>query len=201
MNYLISHNTTHHPFLSITARKKTIKHKLFYVMSGYLSVRVGKEEYLVSAQEAFWLPLECLTALTYFPNSQILEIEISARSRSHYSHQAGYVSPSPLMSALLEKLALHSFSPENIQLMTLLKALNFELESLKPILSNGSITLQEACQKGKNALSFQMSINVRDALKARASGIKREKVITDFFNGSENHANELCLAIANTSLN
>ena len=45
-------------------------------MSGYLSVRVGKEEYLVSAQEAFWLPLECLTALTYFPNSQILEIDI-----------------------------------------------------------------------------------------------------------------------------
>lgn len=185
----------------MTARKKTIKHKLFYVLDGYLSIRLGKEEYLVSAQEAFWLPLECLTALTYFPNSQIVEVEISARSRSSYPHQAGYFPPSPLMFALLEKLALHSFLPKNTQQMTWLKALNFELESLKPTLSDDGITLQDACQNGPNALSFQMVINVRSALKARSSGIKREKVIADFFDGSESHANQLCLAIANTSLN
>ncbi|WP_017023651.1 hypothetical protein [Vibrio rumoiensis] len=177
-----------------------MKHKLIFVLDGHVSARVGKEEYVISSHDAFWLPLDCLTATTYFPNTHVLEVEISARSRSRYSYQAGYCAISPLTLALLQQLALQPFNPENNQQSTWLKALNFELETLKPQINTGENTLEKACKQSPNAMSFQMVINVREALKARSSGAKREKVIADFFNGSESNANELCLAIANTPL-
>lgn len=184
----------------MTARKKTIKHKLIYVLNGYVSTRIGKEEFLISEQQAFWLPLDCLTALTYFPNTTVLEIEVSARSLSHYAHQAGFIEPSSLTLALLERLSKVPFQQTDIQQQTWLKALNFELEVFKPQLITGKNTLKLASLNIADSASFQMVIKVREALKARSSGMPRQKVIDDFFAGSETNANHLCNAITNANL-
>lgn len=202
MNYLIAHHTYQYPFLHTTARKKTIKHKLISVLSGFATVRLGKQEYVINAGEAFWLPLDCLTALTYFPNCTFIEVEVSVRSSKNYPHHAGLVQPSSLLNALLEKLSDSPFTPNNHEQKKWLDVVDFELEKLSPLLDESVMTLDQADKCSNiDKTSLQMALKVRQAFKLRSSGIKAERIIDEIFSANAQQAEQLCLAIANQTLN
>lgn len=201
MNYLIAHQIHQHPFLHSTARKKTIKHKLISVLNGFAAVRLGKVEYVINSGDAFWLPLDCLTALTYFPHCTYIEVEVSVRSGKNYPYQAGLVHPSALLNVLLENLNHSRFSPDNIEQKKWLEIVDFELEKLSPLLDESVMTLEQASQcPDIDQASLQMALKVRQAFKLRSSGIKTERIIDEIFSGNAPQAEQLCIAIANKSL-
>ncbi|GLT14540.1 AraC family transcriptional regulator [Vibrio algivorus] len=201
MNYLIAHHIHQYPFLHTTARKKTIKHKLISVLSGFASVRLGKTEYVMNAGDTFWLPFDCLNALTYFPNCSLIEVEVSVRSTKNYPHQAGLVQRSALLNVLLETLSQSSFDPSNNEQKKWLEIVGFELEKLSPQLDDSVLTLDNAAKiPSIDQASLQMALKVRQAFKLRASGIKTERIIDEVFSANAQQAEQLCLAIANKSL-
>ncbi|WP_086984318.1 hypothetical protein [Vibrio aphrogenes] len=210
MNYLIAHQVHHYPYLHTTARKKTLKHKLMTVLKGLMSVRLGKNEYLVTAGNSIWLPFDCLTAISYFPNCQVLEVEISSRSTQVYPFQAGFIDASPLLSALLDTLKSNDFDVDNEEQRSWLTALNFQLTKLTPTLTESHLTLEAlsptaSCQanlaeQGVDVAEVQLALQVRQAIKARSSGSKPQKIINDLFDGNHELAQQLCLSIANHSL-
>ncbi|WP_417878924.1 hypothetical protein [Vibrio sp.] len=201
MNYLIAHQIYQYPFLHITARKKTIKHKLISVLSGLVSVRLGKTEYVMNAGDTFWLPFDCLNSLTYFPNCSLIEIEVSVRSTKNYPHQAGLVQRSALLNVLLDTLSQSPFDPSQNEQKKWLEIVDFELEKLSPQLDDSVLTLENATKiPSIDHASLQMALKVRQAFKLRASGIKTERIIDEVFSANTQQAEQLCLTIANTSL-
>lgn len=201
MNYLIAHHVHQYPFLHVTARKKSIKHKLISVLSGFVTVRLGKMEYVINEGETFWLPIDCLNALTYFPHCKLLVVEVSIRSNKNYPHQAGLIQPSPLLDALLDMLKETSFSPDHIEQRKWLEVMDFELEKLRPLLDDSIMTLDKVEQiSSVDSISIQMALKVRQAFKLRSSGMKIERIIDDVFSGNAQQAEQLCLAIANQTL-
>lgn len=202
MNYLIAHHIHQYPFLHTTARKKTIKHKLISVLNGFATVRLGKNEYVIHSGDAFWLPFDCLTALTYFPHCTYIEVAVSVRSSKNYPHQAGLVQPSSLLNVLLESLIHSPFSPDNIEQKKWLEIVDFELEKLSPLLDESVMTLEQASQCSDiDQASLHMALKVRQAFRLRSSGIKTERIIDEIFSGNALQAEQLCLAIANQTLN
>ena len=201
MNYLIAHQTYHYSFLHTTARKKSIKHKLIAVLSGLALIRLGKEEYVVNAGQMMWLPFDCLNSQTYFPNCQTIEIEISVRSTLTYPFQAGLISPSPLLRALLDTLNQCSFESNNNEQQALLSVVNFELVKQTPQLTQQCLKLSNMNHlPNLDHASLQMALKVRQALKLRSSGVKAEQIIDEIFSGNAQQAEQLCLAIANQTL-
>ncbi|WP_105902061.1 AraC family transcriptional regulator [Vibrio gangliei] len=211
MNYLIAHKINHFPYLHSTPRKKSIKHKLIYVQQGVICVRLGKEEYVFEQGQALWLPFECLSAVTYFPNTTSLEVEVSCRSTNVYSYQAGEVELSELLSALLKSLANTTFDSADLEQKSWLKVVNFELTKLSPLLSSEmktitnikNLDIKSLDNKGGSHIDYaelHMALKVRDALKARSSGMKTKNIVESVFNGNHELAQQLCQAIANQAL-
>ncbi|MFV0575378.1 MAG: AraC family transcriptional regulator [Vibrio sp.] len=200
MNYLISHQNLAFPFLHTTARKKTQKHQLIQVRQGFAAVRLGKNEFIIQAGQILWLPFDCLTSLTYFPNSEILELTISARSQKSYSYQAGLLNGSPILTTMLNELAKCPFDVENQEQKAWLNVVNFELEKLRPTLDN-TLTLEQFIATSKSdRLGLNSALLVREAFKMRSSGAKPEKIIETLFSGQTEQAQQLCLSIADKPL-
>ncbi|MFA0520545.1 AraC family transcriptional regulator, partial [Vibrio sp. 10N.222.55.E8] len=58
----------------------------------------------VEPGQSVWIPYDCLTSLTYFPNTQINRVDFSVRLTDTFPKQAGYITQTNLSLALLEKL-------------------------------------------------------------------------------------------------
>lgn len=56
MNYAIEFKSEHHRHLFATARKRTLKHQLVIVRTGLALVKLGKQEFAVKPEQAFWIP-------------------------------------------------------------------------------------------------------------------------------------------------
>ncbi|SDH93571.1 hypothetical protein SAMN04488136_13722 [Vibrio xiamenensis] len=192
MHYTISHTTERHDYLSATPRRRTFKHQLLLVRKGLVLCRLGKMEYALQAKQALWLPFDCLTSLTFFPESHIESVEISSRSSALLPSQAGYVTLSPLATALLDKLA-HTKQPDARQ--RLLAVLLDEAQSWHPHLKADEFTKAIAeWRKYPKALpkEIQLGLTVRESQKRLLSGAALEQVVDELFNGDMQTYQQLC---------
>lgn len=136
MHYAISHQLLRQDFLHSTPRRKLLKHTLLYVRGGLVLVKLGKQEYAVEADHAFWLPFDTLCSITYFPNTAVQLVEVSCRVTSPLSKQGGYVALNELSQALINRL--NDVDSDNDIRNDQLKVMRHELSTMQPKLKKAS---------------------------------------------------------------
>lgn len=187
MNYAISSDSCHFSSLETTSRKRATKHSLISVEQGLMLCRLGKVEYSVEPGQLFWIPIECLNALTFFPNTEITRIDFSVRLQEAFPHQAGYVQPTDLSSAIIKRLKT---TPREMPTFThLTQLLKAEVIELRPQLSVSELSHQISHWQPQNphnlAKEMHMVLLIREAIKRGQSGIKRPAIIAELFQGNE----------------
>ncbi|WP_394245619.1 AraC family transcriptional regulator [Vibrio astriarenae] len=197
MNFAIEHTHDTSPYLIVTGRKHTLKHRLIIVESGLALVRLGKQEYAVEAGQAFWLPFDCLVSTTYLPNSSITDVTISARVSGRFSKQAGFVTLSPMLKATIAQMGGNN-SEEYGQ--TLKQVIKHECMTLKPslTLSPLSETLSQWSPTASGSgleKEVHLGLLVREARKMKLSGKKDEMIANALFAGQVAQFNALYQAL------
>lgn len=97
-----SHNIQN--FLHVGSRRKSHTSYMIVVQEGSALVRLGKQEFLITKGAGFWIPFDCLHALTILPGTQYDKVEFSARLKTPVCREAGFFSVSKLLTALLVEL-------------------------------------------------------------------------------------------------
>lgn len=197
MNYAIEHSNTQHVYLVITPRRKRIKNTLVHVHDGIVLIKVGKQEYTVQAGETFWLPIDCLTSITYLPHSNTSEVNFSIRLPDRFATQAGYVTLNPLYQAAITKLC-----DSKIELdykSHLLNVLKHESTDFSP-----KLTLNETSSRFNRwsindsrgiGRELHMALTIREARKMLLSGVSTDNVVESLFSGSHSAFEQICTAI------
>ena len=184
MNFAIEHISAHFSHLVITPRKKVLKHSLVSVRSGLVLVKLGKQEYAIEKNQSIWIPFDCLTSLTYFPNTEIEQVDFSIRLNDAFPQQAGYVEHTPLSKAVLDKLSTNKLSEEHQK--DLLSVLKQETIAFKPKLASSPLSEQVNMWSSEEPTLNQeqtLVMMMREAKKRMQSGQKKPKVIDDLFAG------------------
>ncbi|MDN3616479.1 AraC family transcriptional regulator [Vibrio gallaecicus] len=184
MNFAIEHISAHFSHLVITPRKKVLKHSLVSVRSGLVLVKLGKQEYAVEKNQSIWIPFDCLTSLTYFPNTEIEQVDFSVRLSDAFPQQAGYIEHTALSKAVLDKLSSDKLSEEHQK--NLLSVFKQESLAFKPILASSSLTEKVNMWSSEEPTLNQeqtLVMMMREAKKRMQSGQKKPKVIDDLFAG------------------
>ncbi len=184
MNFAIEHISAHFSHLVITPRKKVLKHSLVSVRSGLVLVKLGKQEYAVEKNQSIWIPFDCLTSLTYFPNTEIEQVDFSVRLSDAFPQQAGYIEHTALSKAVLDKLSSDKLSEEHQK--NLLSVFKQESLAFKPTLSSSSLTEKVNMWSSEEPTLNQeqtLVMMMREAKKRMQSGQKKPKVIDDLFAG------------------
>ncbi|WP_456295402.1 AraC family transcriptional regulator [Vibrio sp. AK197] len=192
MHYAIQHTTQHHAYLSSTPRKRTFKYQLIVVTQGMVLCRLGKTEYVIEANQAFWLPFDCLTSLTFFPQTRIESIEISSRSHAFMPSNAGYVTLSPLATALVDALAKQTNDAKRQKLLAVVLD---EVETWQPELTTSELTQAVSqWQKDTRGLSAELllGLKLRESQKRQLSGISQQQVIKDLFDDNAQSYQQIC---------
>lgn len=187
MHYSISLQTTEFDFLSITPRKKLLKHSLLRVEDGLALVRLGKNEFVVEPGKVLWLPFDCLTSITYFPQTKASIVEVSSRVAMPMPKQAGFVKLNELASALLNRLITLN-APHEAKL-DLYRVLLAELTTLQPSLKHSklgnAIAEWKPNQKSELPKELQLALTVREARRRLLSGGKQQTVVDELFGGDD----------------
>ncbi|ELV8624149.1 AraC family transcriptional regulator [Vibrio cidicii] len=197
MNYAIEFKSEHHRHLFATARKRTLKHQLVIVRTGLALVKLGKQEFAVKPEQAFWIPQNCLTALTILPHTQLERCDLSLRLKESFPSSSGYVTLTPLMSALCDKLAVTpAHSAAQNELLAVLKREITELEpSSLPNPLNDAINHWEKASKALPNEVY-LALLVREALKRQQSGVSKDAIVDALFAGNLAQCDQACEAIA-----
>ncbi|MGO1297950.1 MAG: AraC family transcriptional regulator [Vibrio sp.] len=202
MNYAIQCDTRHFPILHLTARKRANKHSLIHVQQGLLLCRLGKYDYAIEAGQSFWIPLDCLCALTCFPNTSYTRIDFSVRLRDAFPHQAGYIKPSNLALSVLERL--QKIDRDDSLFAPLTQILKAEVTHVAPHLSQSNLTNSVSTWTPESyaglAQEQHMVLLVREAIKRKQSGQATETILSDLFGGDNAFAEQWMQVIANQSL-
>ena len=188
MHYSISHQASNTPFLSITPRKKLIKHTLLAVECGLVLVRLGKNEYALTQGQVMWLPFDCLTSICCFPNTTLQAIDVSCRVSAALPKQAGYVKLNELSQALLNRMA--SMPDNHQEKVDLLNVMLKELGHYSPKLTlndfSAKISHWQPNMNSDLPHEIQMVLRVREARKRLLSGQAKTQIIDDLFSGDCN---------------
>ncbi|MEZ9442212.1 AraC family transcriptional regulator [Vibrio sp. 10N.222.54.F12] len=203
MNFAIEYTSAYFSHLVITPRKKVLKHSLVSVQSGLGLIKLGKQEYAVEPGQSVWVPYDCLTSLTYFPNTQINRVDFSVRLTDSFPRQAGYVTQTNLSSALLEKLEVtksRSVKTNNTEqaFKDMLTVLKQEVLAFKPLLCESALSQrfnQWNVDDSNLPQEHTLVMVMREAKKRMQSGQKRTLVIDDLFSGKEEEFEQLCMLV------
>ncbi|MEZ8051790.1 AraC family transcriptional regulator [Vibrio atlanticus] len=203
MNFAIEYTSAYFSHLVITPRKKVLKHSLVSVQSGLVLIKLGKQEYAVEPGQSVWVPYDCLTSLTYFPNTQINRVDFSVRLTDSFPRQAGYVTQTNLSSALLEKLEVtksRSVKTNNTEqaFKDMLTVLKQEVLAFKPLLCESALSQrfnQWNVDDSNLPQEHTLVMVMREAKKRMQSGQKRTLVIDDLFSGKEEEFEQLCMLV------
>ncbi|EDL66825.1 hypothetical protein [Vibrio campbellii] len=202
MNYAIEFHDANYPFLNVAARKKALKHSLLSVVEGLAIIKLGKHEYAIEPGQYFWIPQGCLSSLTFLPNTRVTRCDFSVRLADAFAQQAGYVKPSALLSALIEKLVMtKARSKHQLDLLAVVK---HEALTLKPILTSSALT--DSINKWKPGCDSQVSIELclvltlREARKMKLSGKKQSDIVAKLFNNNEEEYEQLCFLVFGEAL-
>ncbi|WP_299689744.1 AraC family transcriptional regulator [uncultured Vibrio sp.] len=203
MNFAIEYTSAYFSHLVITPRKKVLKHSLVSVQSGLVLIKLGKQEYAVEPGQSIWVPYDCLTSLTYFPNTQINRVDFSVRLTDAFPRQAGYITQTNLSLALLEKLEqtqAHTASANNTEQASkdMLAVLKQEVLTFKPLLCESALSLrfnQWNINDSNLPQEHTLVMVMREAKKRMQSGQKRALVIDELFSGKEEEFAQLCMLV------
>ncbi|MBR9788336.1 MAG: AraC family transcriptional regulator [Vibrionaceae bacterium] len=197
MNYAIEFHDTNYPFLNVTARKKALKHSLLSVIEGLVIIKLGKHEYAIEPGQFFWIPQGCLSSLTFLPNTRVHCCNFSVRLSDDFSQQAGFIKPSVLLKALLDKLSTVE-SRSDVQL-DLLAVIKHEVGTISPTLA--SSTLSKAINQWKPGCEVSISrelclvLTLREARKMKLSGKKEADIVEALFAGNCEEYEQLCFLV------
>lgn len=201
MHYSISHQTTEFDFLSITPRKKLLKHILLSVNKGLALVRLGKHEYAVEPGQVIWLPFDCLTSISYLPQTTVSLVEVSCRVQQAMPKQAGFVELNELATAILNRLTTMEQAHE--LKLDLYRVFLSELSSLKPTLQQSALSQQISMwspeQDSTLASDLQLALKVREARRRILSGEKEHQVVERLFSGNQAAFNVMLESICGQS--
>lgn len=89
-------------YLQVGARKRAPMGQLLHLIKGVALLRLGQHELLIPAGSSFWLPAEALAAFTPLAGCEYALLSCSMRLSQ--SGQSGWLTPSPLLDALLASL-------------------------------------------------------------------------------------------------
>ncbi|MFA0079836.1 AraC family transcriptional regulator [Vibrio artabrorum] len=203
MNFAIEYTSAYFSHLVITPRKKVLKHSLVSVQSGLVLIKLGKQEYAVEPGQSVWIPYDCLTSLTYFPNTQINRVDFSVRLTDTFPKQAGYITQTNLSLALLEKLEATKPRTSNANnteqaFKDMLSVLKQEVLSFKPLLCESALSQrfnQWNIDDSNLPQEHTLVMVMREAKKRMQSGQKRSLVIDDLFSGKEEEFEQLCMLV------
>ncbi|KLV03317.1 hypothetical protein ABT56_19500 [Photobacterium aquae] len=98
-------------FLDVGSRRKSQCSYMLLVTKGCAFIRLGKNEFAVKAGGGFYIPFDCLHAVTVLPGSEYYKVSFSARLLAAANHQpqlcrdAGYFNATPLITAVCSELA------------------------------------------------------------------------------------------------
>ncbi|NAW69306.1 AraC family transcriptional regulator [Vibrio sp. V27_P1S3P104] len=194
MNYAIQSETCTFPYLQVTARKRAIKHSLIQVNQGLVLFKLGKQEYAIEAHQALWIPLDCLSALTFFPNTQITKVDFSVRLPDSFPRQAGVIRHSDLSLAVIHRLRENSST--NAVYPHLHQVLKYEVQNFEPKLKmsalSQALSLWCPMQSGHVSKEQHVVLLVREALKRRLSGVKEKEIVDQLFSGQLDQYYQLC---------
>ena len=198
MNYAISSDARHISSLETTARKRAIKHSLIHVEQGLALCRLGKIEYAIEPGQTFWIPIECLNALTFFPNTQIIRIDFSVRLQECFPRQAGFVTLTALAAAVLQRLK--TTERDNTIYSHLSQILKAEVPDLVPNCPVSELTQQITSWKPNHPSDLNqeqhMVLLVREAIKRHQSGTSINSIISDLFQGDKDRFSQWSKVIA-----
>ncbi len=202
MNYAIEFHDASYPFLHINARKKTLKHSLLSVIEGLVIIKLGKHEYAIEPGQYFWIPQGCLSSLTFLPNSRVNRCDFSVRLNDDFAHQAGFVTPSALLSALMKRLTTVEMGSD-IQL-DMLAVVKHEVLTLSPTLSNSALSAsinqwQPGCETSISKELF-LVLTLREARKMKLSGKKQAEIVNKLFAGNNEEYEQLCFLVFGEAL-
>ncbi|MDD1779705.1 hypothetical protein LRP49_00725 [Enterovibrio sp. ZSDZ35] len=97
----------------IGARKKQSHSTFLFVHQGGALIRLGKLEIPVVAGQGYWLPLNCLNALTILKGSLVSTLDFSVRSTISLPSAAGFVDDIAFISELIAQLRTKKHSKQN----------------------------------------------------------------------------------------
>lgn len=104
MKQAIDYSLHQHTFLDVGSRKKSHTAYMLIMTSGCAFVRLGKAEYTVTAINGFFIPFDCLHAVTIMPGSTYNKVEFSPRLTMPICREAGFFRITPLISAVSKEL-------------------------------------------------------------------------------------------------
>ena len=104
MKQAIDYSLHQHTFLDVGSRKKSHTAYMLIISSGCAFVRLGKAEYTVTTGNGFFIPFDCLHAVTIMPGSSYSKVEFSPRLTQPICRDAGFFRVTPLISAVSKEL-------------------------------------------------------------------------------------------------
>ncbi|NAW67401.1 AraC family ligand binding domain-containing protein [Photobacterium halotolerans] len=205
MNQAIEYTKVEQSLLAVGARRKNVTAYLITVNTGAALLRLGKHEFVLTAGSGFWVPFECLHALTVLPGCCYNMINFSARLQQPLCQQAGFVTVTPLLNALLQELnqtqeqsqTNHSpagrilavivdqtakFSPVTQQICPALpgklqSVLKKLLERQSPASDDGFSSIEAIL--GMSVRELEACLIVREAIRLSRSGRNAEQVASE----------------------
>ncbi len=202
MNYAIQSETFLFPYLEVTPRKRASKHSLVKVERGLALFKLGKQEYAVEAGQAIWIPIECLSSLSFFPNTEITRVDFSVRLRDQFPHQAGFVTLSNLSLALLARL--QQSQQGDAVYPHLLQVLKDEVKNFEPKLIESALTKKLAGWKPVQPQTVHKEIHlvllIREAMKRKLSGAKIQTIAEELFSNDQQQFKQMCQLILGRTL-
>ena len=204
MKQAIEFSQNEHPFLFVGSRRKSNNAYFIVITSGSILIRLGKHEHFVSKGHGFWVPFDCLHALTILPDTHFFKIDFSIRLRQPLCRDAGFFTITPLLDALLLELAkkttvkqdwdgaegrLLKVIADHVSTFTastqsLSPAINKQYHTELALLLNGNkITEQPTIHNlepilGMTIKEFKTCILMREAVKLMRSGRKLPQIAT-----------------------
>ncbi|MGR5237138.1 AraC family transcriptional regulator [Vibrio alfacsensis] len=202
MNYAIEFHDAHFSFLHVTARKNALKHRLLSVVEGLAIIKLGKLEYAIEPGQYFWIPQGCLSSLTFLPNTRVSHCDFSIRLHDSFAQQAGFVKPSVLLKALVDKLS--TTKERNAYQLDLLAVVKHEVIILKPTLTNSPLTTsinqwKPGCEE-RISRELCLVLTLREARKMKLSGKKQADIVGRLFAGNEEEYEQLCYLVFGEAL-
>jgi hypothetical protein len=203
MHYAIQSETVYFTYLESTGRKRAIKNSIIHVDRGIMLFRLGKQEYAIERDQAIWVPADCLTSMTYLPNTEITRIDFSIRLDHPFPNQAGIISFNQLTHAVIERLKQVSRdNPVYHHLMNILKdeATRFTPNATLNPLSQQISNWRPNGDTSALAKEVQLALIVREALKCHLSGMKNQDIVASLFHGNQAQFEQLCQIILGRQL-
>jgi hypothetical protein len=170
----ISSELQNFQYLCSSSRKKSLQHHWISVVKGGVLLRLGKTDYYFAANTSFWVPANCLVALTYLPNTKLVQWSFSQRISGDFPKNAGLVNNSAIAQGIIDNRVTTKDLND-----AYLKVMQLEALQLTPTM-NGfgetthSIAILNSCDSTK-VEKLQQFTAIRDAQKNILSGKSVQK--------------------------